>query len=133
MHIIRIGSHPKDPDVALLRVPYDCNELMGRYEPAQFDRELGGYLLHVDQLDSFDRFASYTGLYVIDERGLTEEQARRGDLCWICMKPQYVCQRSAGNRGTLQDHLYRPASDAEREYNARKKIERSLRDVVQNG
>jgi len=104
MDIIRVTAHPHDPHIVLLHVPHHCNDLMGRYEPAQLDTSLKAYLLHIDMLESFDRFIAYTGLYVIDERGQTPTQLRRGELCDMCMKPEPICRTAAGNTGEHYDH-----------------------------
>jgi hypothetical protein len=113
MDIVRITTHPHDINIVLLHVPHSCNELMGRYEPAQLDTSLKAYLLHTDQLDSLERFATYTGLYLIDERGQTPAQLHRGQLCDICQKPRKACETAAGNTGELHDHDYIPTARAD--------------------
>lgn len=111
---VRIARHPTLNDVVLLKVPVSANEHMGRFEPAQLDRELHAFVVLADHLDAFQRFADMTGWLVLDERlGRTPLQHRRDRLCDICMKPEALCQRSAGNRGPLRDHDYLPAIEAD--------------------
>jgi hypothetical protein len=111
--IIRVTGHPDDPEMLLLKVPHGINDLMGRYEPAQLDIELKAYLLHIDQLESFERFAAYAGLRLLDERAKTRRQVALSILCDICCKTESVCQRSAGNRGMWRDHDFTPMVEAD--------------------
>jgi hypothetical protein len=113
MDIVRITTHPHDHSIVLLHVPHSCNDLMGRYEPAQLDTSLKAYLLHTDHLDSLQTFATYTGLYLIDERGQTPAQVHSGQLCDICAKPERICRTDAGNTGDLHDHDYIPTARAD--------------------
>ena len=121
--IVRITPHPDDPRIILLHVPHGCNDLMGRYEPAQLDVELRAYLLRADHLESFERFAQYTGLYVLDERTMTPAQAVQDELCDICMRPEKTCQRAAGNSGVHHDHDF----IATRQANAQRALKRGLK------
>src|SRR5262245_14855130 len=99
--LVRLTPHPTDAHIVIIHIPHRHNDLMARYEPARLSVELHGYLLHTDHLDSFERFAAYAGLYVIDERTKTPGQLERGLLCDVCCKPRQACQIAAGNVGSL--------------------------------
>ena len=111
--IVRITAHPDDPRIVLLHVPHGRNDLMGRYEPAQLDTDHRAYLLLAEHLESFERFATYAGLYLLDERTLTPVQISRRQLCNTCNKPQRVCQTAAGNTGSLRDHDFMSVAEAD--------------------
>lgn len=111
--LIRITAHPSDPAILLLHVPHQANAHMGRFEPAQLDTQLGGYLIHADMLESFERFAAFTGWYTVDERRMSPAQLTRADLCDICMKPEKVCRESVANRGVLHDHEFLSTNQAD--------------------
>jgi hypothetical protein len=113
MDIVRITTHPHDHSIVLLHVPHSCNELMGRYEPAQLVPDLKAYLVGIDDLVSFQAFAHHSGWYILDERGQTPAQLHRGQLCDICQKPRKACETAAGNTGDLRDHDYIPTARAD--------------------
>jgi hypothetical protein len=125
--IVRVTGHPEDPEVLLLHVPHGGNDLMGKYEPAQLDTELKAYLLHIDQLQSFERFAAYAGWRLLDERAKTRRQVALSNLCDRCTKSKADCQRAAGNRGRWRDHDFIPMdlADAQRAEEAQKRALRS--------
>lgn len=106
--LVRIVAHKSDRNIVVLKCRSALNDRMRLFEPAQLDPDAGGHLIHVEHLDAFERFATYTGFYVIDERGLTKAQAQRAELCDVCNLPERLCQTAAGNRGALRDHTYTP-------------------------
>lgn len=106
--LVRIVAHKTDRNIVVLKCRSALNDRLRLFEPAQLDPDAGGYLIHLDHYEAFERFAAYTGFYVIDERALTMAQAQRAQLCGVCNLTERNCQASAGNRGALKDHAYTP-------------------------
>lgn len=65
--MIRITQHPKDHTFLLLKVPQDLNVRMGSYGPAQLAPDLHGYVMAADQIGSFQAWARYQGIQVLNE------------------------------------------------------------------
>jgi hypothetical protein len=67
--LIRLGSHPKDAEVVVLRTPPDMSKQMGGFGPARFNQDLGAYLIHESNLEALRSWVRYLGdIHVIDER-----------------------------------------------------------------
>lgn len=68
MRIIRLSTHPTDPDIVVLNTPPDLAQQMGRFEPARYDPDRRAYLAHRDTLDALASFARTVNAHVVDER-----------------------------------------------------------------
>jgi hypothetical protein len=67
-HIIRITTHPTDPDLLVLHTPPELANEMGRLEAARYDPTTGTYLLHRDAYAGLQALANYAGAHLHDQR-----------------------------------------------------------------
>ena len=91
MRIIRLRTHPTDPDITEAHTDPGSRHTMGRFEPARYNPDRRCYLIHADDLDNFKLWTRHNQLHLVDERYITATPGRRQPLpppeCGHCATP----------------------------------------------
>lgn len=67
-HIIKITSHPTNPDLLILHTPPDLATQMGHFQEARYDPDTHTYLLHSDAYPGLEALANYIDATLHDQR-----------------------------------------------------------------
>jgi hypothetical protein len=74
--IMRVTNHPRKDQWLILKFPPQINPLIGSFGPAQQALDLGGYVMHHDQLDALTNWARYNAVQLLVEIRATGEPTR---------------------------------------------------------
>jgi hypothetical protein len=65
--IVRVTNHPRNDEWLLLKFGPDLNRMIGSFGPAQQALDLGGYVMHRDQLDALKNWCRYQSVTLLNE------------------------------------------------------------------
>jgi hypothetical protein len=91
--LVIIRNHDRDPNLAYLDTPPTLSSTMGRFRPARFvGARNGAYVVRLDQLAAFERFAATSGIVLLDKRGALATDRPYGrehplPECALCGQP----------------------------------------------
>ncbi len=86
-YLARLQRHPRDRDVVVVEVAADLNAAMGTFEPARLVPELHGYVMHLNAISAFFRWARFNEVHVVDERATAAGQRTLPVECSNCGQP----------------------------------------------
>jgi hypothetical protein len=65
--LMRVTNHPRNDEWLLLKFGPDLNGIIGTFGPAQQALDLGGYVMHRDQLDALRQWSKYQSVTLFVE------------------------------------------------------------------